>query len=432
MPKWGFGVKTVILFLGLLLPILTIHYGTERSSNWLIVSYLVAFISYLVFYKKVDLNFNQLLLLAIVMRVLLFFGSPRLSDDYYRFIWDGQIWVEGINPYSSTPADLMNELPAGYDELYQRLNSPEYHSTYPPLSQYIFSIPAWFGIKDVFLSMTLIRIVLLLFEVAAIYLLFQLTSDSSKVMIYALNPLVILELIGNLHFEGLVVFFVLLAGWLYQKEQWRKAAVALSLGILAKLTPLMFLPILLKKTGFQRAAIGYIIIGSILVGLSFPILDFEILKGMFSGLDLFFRKFEFNAGLFFLIRETGFWVMGYDIVQTAGPRMSYAAFAIIMVYSFVVVNRNTDWFKALTFVLFVQLILATTVHPWYVIPLVAFSCMTGYAFPIVWSFLAVLSYIGYSSAGYTHPMLWIALEYSVIMGVGFYEIIKRKPLLPYV
>lgn len=429
MPKWRFGVKTVLLFLGLLLPILAIHYGIERSSDWLVAVYFMAFISYLIIcYKKPEISFKQIILLAMLARVLLFFGSPGLSDDYFRFLWDGRIGMEGINPYSSSPNELINQLPASYNELYSNLNSPEYHSTYPPISQYIFAIATWLGMDNIFLSMSFLRGFILLFEIGTLFLLFQLTTSTSKVMIYAFNPLVILELTGNLHFEGVVVFFVLLSCWLYQKNHWRRAAMSLAFGILAKLTPLMFLPFLIRKIDIKRAMACYLIIIAVLIALSVPILSFDIL----NGLDLFFRKFEFNAGLFFLVREIGFGVMGYDIVQTAGPRMSLLALVLILGYSFVIVNRSTDWYKGLTVILFIQLLLATTVHPWYVIPLVAFSCMTGYAFPILWSLLAFFSYLGYTPDGYEHPMIWIALEYLMVISVGLYEITKRKPLLQHV
>lgn len=429
MPKkGGLDIKTLLLFLGLLISTLLIHYKIQRSSDWLIPLYFLSFGFYFACYKKASLSFNQLLAFAILIRLLLFFSPPALSDDYYRFVWDGQLWAQGTNPYVSSPDHLIEDLPASYDHLYDQLNSQEYHTTYPPLSQYIFSIPAWLGVREVPTAVMMIRGVLFLFEIGTLLLLLQLTSPA-RVSIYALNPLVILELTGNLHFEGLVIFFTLLGYWLYQKGHWPKAAIALSLGVLAKLTPLMFLPVLIKKLGIKRASQSYMLMVSVLVLLSLPILNYEIIKGLFTGLDLFFRKFEFNAGLFFLTREVGFWVIGYDVVQTAGPRLSYVAFGLIMIYSFVVIHKKTDWLVAFSTILFIQLLFATTVHPWYVITLVAFSGLTGFLFPVIWSLLAFLSYAGYSPEGYTHPMTLITLEYMIVILLGTYEIVKQKPLL---
>lgn len=432
MPKWRFDLRTGWLVLGLVLSILCIHYGVARNSIWLLPCYSVAFVCYLIVCLKVEFSFLQLLVVAIAIRLGLFWGVPSLSDDYFRFVWDGQIRTEDFNPYTSSPAELVDQLPERFNSLYSCLNSSKYHSTYPPLSQYIFSIPAWSGINDVFWFMTVMRSILLLFDIGVLILLFQFTARVSSVLVYAFNPLVILELTGNLHFEGVVIFFLLLAWWLYKKGNGLSAALALSFGILTKLTPLMFLPVLFRKLGFQKAVLNYLVIVAGIVLFSIPFLDFHILGGMGDGLDLFFRKFEFNAGLFFLIREIGFWFKGYDTVQTVGPWLSIIAFGLIVVYSILIVEKSTNWAKAFTVILFVQLIFATTVHPWYIIPLVAFGCVTGYAFPVVWSGLIFLSYLGYSTDGYQHPVLWIAIEYLVVLGVGSYELIKGKTLFKYV
>ncbi|WP_420580967.1 glycosyltransferase 87 family protein [Reichenbachiella sp.] len=429
MPKKPLGLKTAWLILGLLIPMLCIQYGMIRSSVWLVPVYGIAFLSYLFIVFKVEFSFKQLMVIAVLLRLTLFFGSPSLSDDCFRFIWDGRIWTDNMSPYQATPEALIDGLPGQYQSLYEKLNSQAYHSTYPPFSQYVFSIPALFGVKDIFWSMTMIRLILLLFEIGAIYLLFHLTKHVARVLVYALNPLVILELTANLHFEGVVIFFMLLAWWFYEQKKWIGGSIALSLGVLTKLTPLMFLPVLFKKLGWRKSLLSYFLLGFVLLFFSMPFLSLEIVDGLGNGLDLFFRKFEFNAGFFFLVREIGFWMKGYDVVQTAGPWLSVIALVLIVGYSVFTVNKRTDWAMAFTIVLFIQLLFATTVHPWYIIPLLAFSCFTKLAFPLVWSGLIFLSYLGYSDHGYQHPMGWITFEYVVVIGLAAFELLKNKPLL---
>lgn len=411
------------------LALLYLHYGLDRTSVWLVPIFGVSFLAYVWLYQGTDWSFKQLFVVSIIIRLSLFFGKPSLSDDYFRFVWDGQLWAAGINPYEFTPEELIQSLPSDMGDLYVQLNSQTYHTTYPPVSQYVFSIPAFLGLKDTFWSMTALRFVLLCFEIGVIVLLFCMTKSAKKVLLYAFNPLAVLELVGNLHFEGVVIFFMLLAWYLYDRKRWVGGALAWALGILAKLTPLMFLPVLIKKLGMKRALWSYMIIAVIMVMLSLPFLKFDFLLGMGDGLDLFFRKFEFNAGIFFLIRAIGFWVKGHDIVQTAGPLLSVFAFLLIMAYTFMRVDQKTSWASVFTIILFIQLILATTVHPWYVIPLVAFSCFTGYGFPLLWSGLIFLSYLGYSQEGYEHPMFWIGIEYLAVGSVAAFELIKNKPLL---
>jgi hypothetical protein len=44
---------------------------------------------------------------ALLFRLLLLFAVPALSDDFYRFLWDGRLSLEGINPFLYTPRQLI-------------------------------------------------------------------------------------------------------------------------------------------------------------------------------------------------------------------------------------------------------------------------------------------------------------------------------------
>jgi hypothetical protein len=280
--------------------------------------------------------------------------------------------------------------------------------------------------------MNIIRGVILAFECGTWLILVNLLKphDAGKgLAIYALNPLVILELTGNLHFEGIVLFFVLLAIFAFQKYKYMHGAVALAFGVLTKLTPLMFLPLLFKKKGLKKSTIAFLLIGVVIFLFSIPLINLDVLIGFKQSLSLFFYKFEFNASLFFLVRFFGFQMVGYDVIQTFGPLMSIVSLFIILIYSLVVVKKETDWSVAISTVLFTQLIFATTVHPWYIIPLVALSPLTGYLFPIFWSYLIFLTYVGYLPDGYSHQFSIIALEYIIVIGLAGYEILLNKPLL---
>ena len=41
---------------------------------------------------------------AVLARLILLFAEPWLSDDIYRFIWDGYLWQAGINPFTALPS----------------------------------------------------------------------------------------------------------------------------------------------------------------------------------------------------------------------------------------------------------------------------------------------------------------------------------------
>ena len=61
-----------------------------------------------------------------MIRLMLLFSFPNLSDDIFRFIWDGRMCSLGINPYGYLPSEIVDNHAALGAELYSELNSPNY------------------------------------------------------------------------------------------------------------------------------------------------------------------------------------------------------------------------------------------------------------------------------------------------------------------
>src|SRR5215471_774112 len=75
---------------------------------------------------------------AALFRLSIIFAPPYLSDDIYRYVWDGRVQSAGINPYRYVPADPAL-IQLRDDEIYRRMNRPDYaHTIYPPLTEAIF------------------------------------------------------------------------------------------------------------------------------------------------------------------------------------------------------------------------------------------------------------------------------------------------------
>ena len=207
-------LKYVIIAL-LALPIGAIGYLVEREETVLLLSlFAVAFACYffLVISKKCTLK--EMLIVGIMARVMLIGVSPELSDDFYRFAFDGEMLLSGENPYTVFPKD--HEPASEYEEmLIENMNSPEYYTVYPPIKQIFFSLPSIVSNGDITTYTFILRILVVLFEILMALLLLKmlqfLKKDLKLFAWYFLNPLVIIELSGNLHFEGVTMFFFLLA-----------------------------------------------------------------------------------------------------------------------------------------------------------------------------------------------------------------------------
>ncbi|NBC06624.1 MAG: hypothetical protein GVY26_05470, partial [Bacteroidetes bacterium] len=314
-------------------------YGPGQSDFvFLLATYAVAFGAYLYLLKcGRQWPLSYLLLLAVVARLLAVPAWPQLSDDIYRFVWDGRLLVQAWNPFEHLPSYYLSldAPPAGITpDLYEKLNSPEYFTVYPPVAQAVFALGAWIFPNSLWGHALVVKLFLLACSFGTIFLLPKMMQrlglPQHRAAIYLLNPLVIVEIIGNLHFEGAMVFFLLLAFWWLSAGKWPWSALAMSLSVAAKLLPLIFLPFFVKLLGWRRSLAYFAIVGVSLLLLFAPLLSEAFLAGFSSSLDLYFRRFEFNASVYYLLRWVGYQVTGYNEIALIGPALALCTFVGIV------------------------------------------------------------------------------------------------------
>ena len=231
---------------------------------------------------------------------------------------------------------------------------------------------------------------------------------------YVLNPLIIIEIMVNVHFEGFMVFFFIMSLYFLKIKAVNKAVVSLALSISAKLIPLLFLPFFLFKWKTSKAFSFYIKLALMLSIFFLPML---LQFGEFSeSLDLYFRKFEFNASFYYVFRALGNLWKGYNMIAKIGPAMAIAVFGIVMILAY----KMENIYKFSLYALTVFLLLSTTVHPWYLALGVLLSSIVGLRYMLIWSVMIVLSYskYGLSDNGY---LVCVGLEYAVVFSYIFYE-----------
>ena len=247
-------------------------------------------------------------------------------------------------------------------------------------------------------------------------LLDALKLPHHHVLLYALNPLVIVELSGNLHFEGMMLLCMVIGIYWLMANKWAGAAFWWAMAISIKLIPVLFLPVLLKRLGFTKSISFYIITALALAFTFLPFLDQQLIEHIFSSIDLYFRTFEFNASIYYVIRWLGFKSVGYNIIQQVCPILSIATFVIVMMVYFYKTNTWQDVLKKMLFAYTIYLLLATTIHPWYVINLVLLSVFVrNYRYAILWSMLVILSYSAYISDSYQENYMLITIEYVIVI-----------------
>ena len=429
---------------GLIILALTIYIGNQVKQSDIIAlmaSYIPFFLVYLYIYLQSETwkSVRYFLWWSLILRIILVISFPALSDDIYRFVWDGRLWQAGINPFDHLPTDYMQMAvrPEGLDaHLYTQLNSPNYFTIYPPLCQFTFWLGAMCCPQTLVGFSIFLKMIFLCFEAGTIALLVKLLGHfrlpEKNALLYALNPLILIEGIGNLHFEVVMVFFLLLSLWCLAQKKYVWSALAMAMSISTKLLPLVFLPFLIRRLGWSKS-IRYIgIVGITLVAIFVPLINEHFVAHFGESLDLYFRKFEFNASVYYMIRYLGYQWKGYNIIQVAGPILGFLSAAGILALAVLeerilkakrlhtvspIAGLPVVWLLAFTW----YLLLTTTVHPWYLTLPVVLSVFTGFRYPILWSGLIMATYINYSYPQYAENMWVVVLEYLVVLSFFIWE-----------
>lgn len=396
----------------------------------ILTGYALFFALYLNVVKKHDITYW--IGVGITLRVILLFSFPNFSDDIYRFYWDGLLSSRGYNPFNHLPDYyIQNNILPEYltPELYEKLNSKEYYTIYPPVLQAIFAVAAWLFPKSIIGAGVVMKLFLLGGEIGSILLIRKLLKKfnlpEKNVLLYALNPLIIIEIMGNLHFEGLMIFCLLLALWWLVTSPQPKlllSAMGMAFSIASKLLPLMLLPFLITKLTWRRSVIYFSVIGMILLIMFTPLVNHFFLQNFSNSLNLYFRRFEFNASVFYILQWIGYELKGKNLVRIIGPILATLTFLIIIILT--IVRRNKDWSslpESWLFAFSIYLLNTTTVHPWYITLPLALSVLTNWRYPIVWSGAVVLSYSHYWGGGFEERYGLIGVEYALVMIFFFWE-----------
>ena len=443
---------TILLVLICLLFYIVFAYDLERSDFIKLITLIG--ILFFITNKIIQINKDCFWLLTgigITFRLLFIATLPNLSQDFYRFIWDGRLISQGISPYLFTPENYIEDASNSFGViinqaqlLYNGMGSlnGSHFSNYPPVNQLCFSIASVFTEKSILGSVVVLRVIIILADLGILFigkkLLVKLHLNPNQIFWYFLNPFIIIELTGNLHFEGVMLFFLIVSLYLLHQKKWLGAAFLLGISVSIKLIPLLLLPLYYKwfinnlnKGYFKLAVFYFIVLGTVILTFA-PFLSSQFINNFSETIFLWFQNFEFNASIYYLIRWLGFKIVGWNMIAIIGKILPLFIILFILLFSFYRKNKSTQQLiTSLLFGICIYFFLSTTVHPWYIASPLLLSIFTRYKFSIIWSLAVMLSYMAYSADGVSENLWLVALEYFVVIGFFIWEVFqfKKRPVI---
>ncbi len=361
------------------------HIGTQ-----VVVQYLLAYALMFGVWCKMPVTLNtklirRLLFCGVAARLVLIVIDPYTSNDVSRYLFDGRILLEGLDPYS-----IAHDAPELADLRAQWLPPSEhakYVTLYPPLALLLYSIASFFGSLHAIVVWKTLTALASLSLLAVGYKVLQRAGLLRHLPLIALSPLLIFEAGEAAHIDVFSALSVAAAVWAWQYKKWLLAGVVIGLGASVKILPLfLLLPLaLFVKTWRARAwlALGCFITLLVVYGTA-------LASGLrpVGSISVFFSKWRANSPLFHWLEPCLGQSMVILVAVLFGLLMSS-----LLVWGWASRDKSSGYALALAQALFVlPLILSPVIFPWYLMPLVIFFALQPTLVIAGWMVVLPISY----------------------------------------
>jgi hypothetical protein len=358
------------------------------------------------------------------------FSAPILEDDYYRYLWDGAVTANGINPYMYSPEEVLggtgiptelSELAEESGEIIHGINHPEVRTIYPPIAQAFFALSYWLD------SWSLIswKLILIVFDLATLSLIFNalgiLKLPSSYLIIYWWNPLLLKEIFNSAHLDVLVFPFVLSAIIMASQNRYIRSTVTLIIGMGIKLWPVFLLPILLRPIiSKPKELLSALVVAAISIGILFLPIYLSGLDNS-SGFIAYGQSWQNNDSAFRIliyISELSLDLLHYETFHkyTVARFLVIALIAIWIAYiTLGKTFKNEDLFKKSLLIIAFVFLISPTQFPWYYTWLIPFLAIKPRFSLLLLTALLPMYYLRY----YFEPRGEIEIFTNLIVWVEF-------------
>jgi len=355
------------------------------------------------------------LIVALIIRAVFIIVDPLLSDDLFRYLWEGRVQLEGFNPFVYSPSS--EQLFPLRDHIWEQVGHKEVSTIYPPGSLAMFRVFAATTYSPIIVKITA---ALADFITVAIIYIGTRKKGLGATILWAIHPLPVLESAQNGHIEATAIMLAATCLLLIQRGDLTKAWVFAVIGGLVKLLPLALLVPIIKRQRLTKSGL-LLLLTAIAIGLSLtPWLDPTLIRGF----NRYYEAWSFNA--------SGFNILLLVFGEPATARL--AGVAIGATFCLLAATRKVSPAMFFLCVSAALIALSPVVHPWYVLWALLPALWVG-AWP--WAVLATTSLWSYHVLGTYEPVTatwteawWIpAIEYTVpLIATIFWLRRQKRPL----
>ena len=298
-----------------------------------------------------------ILLPALLARIALTPHEP--SDDVNRYLWEGRLVAEGVNPYAHAPNDTALAEFAEGDPWHAGINHADMSAAYPPLVLGIFSL-----LYRIHYHPLAVKALVVFFDMLAVVFLLGILHDRRLplrwAVLYSLNPLILMAFAAEGHFDALQSAFLLGTIWCHGRGKWVWMFLLAGAAVQTKYVAVLALPFFITRRNWHWSWVCAIAMAAPFL----PVLALGDGPGCFDCLFKFGSKFAFNGPIHaFLQAATG--------SMNTATSITSATLALVLLSSGVLYlplwNRRVhgDPLPGITLALSAALLLSPTVHYWY-------------------------------------------------------------------
>ena len=390
---------------------------------------------------------------AVVFRLILLTTDPSLSDDVYRYIWEGNLLTEGVSPYQAPiNAPELDEFDSPIRAL---VNNPTFASPYLPATHLVFSLTALL-LPNTPLSFQIVMTILELGAAWGIMTLLQTVSiRPQRILLWLWNPLVVVEIAHGAHLDAIMIALTVAALVVTFHPRFSPSGLLgpflLGLATLTRPIPVLLTPVLFWRWNWPQR----LIYAATLVGGLAPFILWSGFgfgdgpnQGVFGSGQEYTESFRFNSAIYQAFEQ---WVgsQGLDDRGLDEPRLLtmliiFGVYFLWMAWVWNAARSRTTTLSLLRLsaVPLVGYTLITPVfHPWYLLMLLAvliFQTPTDgeptrrwFALaPWAWlSFALIISYITYEDPNFFFERAWVRrVEWWPTLALGAFVFFGQRSL----